>query len=166
MHWKDLVKYQLLNIRRTLTLPILFYMNFHMWKTYVVTTLALGSQPRQGLTRLRAQREARGSHLMFPGVQKSVREWTLTLPSELPFWELESQWTPESSEGNYKGWNPLDWRVLYIIEKLLKRRCLKWAHMTHLDIWNTSYGRQGVKLTVWLPTTKSQESTQFPYVQV
>jgi hypothetical protein len=33
LHWKDLVNYQLLNIRRTLTLPILFYMNFHMWKT-------------------------------------------------------------------------------------------------------------------------------------
>jgi hypothetical protein len=26
-----------------------------------------------------------------PGSAKSVREWTLTLPSELPLWELESQ---------------------------------------------------------------------------
>jgi hypothetical protein len=32
MHWKNLVKYQLLNIKRTLTLPILLYINFHMWK--------------------------------------------------------------------------------------------------------------------------------------
>jgi len=24
----------------------------------------------------------------------------------------------------------------------LKCRCLKWAHMTHLDIWNTSYGQK------------------------
>jgi len=36
----------------------------------------------------------------------------------------------------------MDWRVLYIIEKLLKLRCLKWACITHLDIWNTSYGRK------------------------
>jgi hypothetical protein len=26
-----------------------------------------------------------------PGSAKSVKEWTLTLPSELPCWELESQ---------------------------------------------------------------------------
>jgi hypothetical protein len=32
-----------------------------------------------------------------------VREWTLTLPSELPLWDLESQWTSESSENNCKG---------------------------------------------------------------
>jgi hypothetical protein len=32
--------------------------------------------------------------------------------------------------------------VLCIIEKLLKRRCLKWAHIAHLDIWNTSYGQK------------------------
>jgi len=32
------------------------------------------------------------------------------------------------------------WCVLYIIGKLLERRYLKWACITHLDIWNTSYG--------------------------
>jgi len=32
--------------------------------------------------------------------------------------------------------------VLYIIEKLLKRRCLKWACIAHSDIWNTSYGQK------------------------
>jgi hypothetical protein len=76
---------------------------------------------------------------MLPGVQKSVREWTLTLPRELPLWEFESQWTPESSEGDRRGQNSLDWGVPYIIENILERRCLKWAHMTHLDIWNTKY---------------------------
>jgi len=102
----------------------------------------LGLWPKQGLARLQAKREAQGSHLILPGVQKSVREWTLTLPSEFPFWELESQWTLKFSEGNCRGQNPLDWRVFYIIGKLLKRRCLKWACMTHLDIWNTSYGQK------------------------
>jgi len=37
--------------------------------------------------------------------------------------------------------------VRYIIGKLLERRCLKWACIAHLDIWNTSYGQ-----------TKGQES--------
>jgi hypothetical protein len=34
----------------------------------------LGLQSRQGLVRLRAKREARESHFMLPGVQKSARE--------------------------------------------------------------------------------------------
>jgi hypothetical protein len=67
---------------------------------------------------------------------------TLTLPSELPFWELESPWTPKSSESNCRGQNPLDWGVPYIIGKLLEIKCLKWACITHLDIWNTSYGQK------------------------
>ncbi len=70
-----------------------------------------------------------------------MRERTLTLPSELSFWELESQWTLEFSKGNCKGQNSLDWIVPYIIGKLFERRCLKWARMTHLDTWNTSYGQ-------------------------
>jgi hypothetical protein len=32
--------------------------------------------------------------------------------------------------------------VNYIIEKLLERKCLKWAHIAHLDIWNICYGQK------------------------
>jgi len=32
--------------------------------------------------------------------------------------------------------------VLYIIEKLLEPKCLKWARIAHLDIWNVSYGQK------------------------
>jgi hypothetical protein len=32
--------------------------------------------------------------------------------------------------------------VPYIIEKLLECRCLKWARIAHLDIWNTSYSQK------------------------
>jgi hypothetical protein len=71
-----------------------------------------------------------------------VREWTLTLPRERPLWELQSWWTPKFSECDCRGQNPLYWKVLYIIEKLLELRCLKWAHMTHLDTLNTSYGQK------------------------
>ncbi len=51
----------------------------------------------------------------------------------------------------------------------MKCRCLKWACMTHLDICNISYSKmkgQKSKLTIWLPTTKSRESTQLPCVQM
>jgi hypothetical protein len=88
------------------------------------------------------QEEAWESHFMLSGVQKSVREWTFTFPSEFPYWELESRWIPESSENNCKGQNKMDWKVFYTIRKLLERRCLKWARLTHLDIWNTSYGQK------------------------
>jgi len=36
----------------------------------------------------------------------------------------------------------MDCGVLYINENLLKRRCLKWTCIAHLDIWNTSYGQK------------------------
>jgi hypothetical protein len=39
-----------------------------------VATLTLGSRPKQGLVRVRAKKEARESHLMLLGVQKSVKE--------------------------------------------------------------------------------------------
>jgi hypothetical protein len=79
---------------------------------------------------------------MLPGVQKNVREWTLTFPRGLPLWELKSKWTPKSSESDWKGQNSLDWSIPYIIGRLLERKCLKWVCITHLDIWNTSYGQK------------------------
>jgi hypothetical protein len=65
--------------------------------------------------------------------------------------------------------NTLDQRVLHTIGKLLERKCLKWAHMTHLDTSNTSYGQKKGRESnrqIWLPTTKSWESPQFPCVHV
>ncbi len=75
-------------------------------------------------------------------MKESVKEWTFTFPKELPLCELESWWTFECSENDCKSQNPMTWRVPYTIEKLLKLRCLKWVCMTHLDIWNTSYGQK------------------------
>jgi hypothetical protein len=42
------------------------------------------------------------------------------------------KWAPKYSENDYRDQNPLEWKFLYIIEKLLELRCLDWAHMTHL----------------------------------
>ncbi len=107
-----------------------------------VITLALGSRPKQGLAKVWAKNEAWKSHFMLSEMWENVKEWISTLPSELPLWELEFQWTPECSESNCKGQNPLDWGVSYIIGKILETRCLKWACTTHLDISNTNYGQK------------------------
>jgi hypothetical protein len=55
---------------------------------------------------------------------------------------MESRWTPETSKSNLRGQNSMACGVFYIIEKLLKRKCLKWARIAHSDIWNTSYGQK------------------------
>jgi len=72
----------------------------------------------------------------------SMREWTLTLPRQLPLWEMESRWTSETSKSDCRGQNPMACGVFYIIGKLLERRSLKWARIAHLDIWNISYGQK------------------------
>jgi hypothetical protein len=66
----------------------------------------------------------------------------LTLPSELPLWELEFRWTLEYLESDCRGKIPLDWDIPYIIRKILKLICLKWARITHLNTSNTSYGQK------------------------
>jgi len=78
-----------------------------------------------------------------------VREWTLTLPRQLPLWEMESRSTPETSESNCRGQTSISCGVFYIIGKLLERRCLKWACITHLDIRNTSYGQKKGRESNW-----------------
>jgi hypothetical protein len=65
--------------------------------------------------------------------------------------------------------------ALYINGKFLKCRCLKWARIAHLDIWNTSYGQKKARESnsrelprvrqFWLPTTRSRESTRNTWLQ-
>jgi hypothetical protein len=57
--------------------------------------------------------------------------------------------TPEFLEHNFRGQNSSPWRVIYIIGNLLKRRCLKWARIAHLDICNTSYGQKKGRESNW-----------------
>jgi hypothetical protein len=122
---------------------VAFPTDFINWLiTTYVATLTLGSRPRPRGCKGAGQEEARESHHILLGVQENVREWTLTLLRQLPLWEMESQWTHRISESDFRGQNSMACDVLYIIEKILKRICLKWAHITHLDIWNTSYGQK------------------------
>jgi hypothetical protein len=91
---------------------------------------------------VRAKSEAQELHFMLPKVWENVKEWTSTLPIEFPLWELESQWTFKFSKSNCKGQNSLNWKVLYIIGKLLELKCLKWTCITHWGTWNTRFGQK------------------------
>jgi hypothetical protein len=114
-----------------------------------VATLALGSRPKQGVARLRAKRETRESLHMLMRVQ---RLWGHE-PSHSQVNSHVGSWSPkktlESSECDCMGQNSFPWKVLYIIEKLLKCRCLKWACIAHLDICNTSYGQKKGRESNW-----------------
>jgi len=46
---------------------------------------------------------------------------------------VDFRWTPKCLESDCKGQNLMARKILYTIRKLLKRRCLKWARMTHLE---------------------------------
>jgi hypothetical protein len=103
---------------------------------------SLGMRPKQGVARSHAKRKTRESHHMLPGVQ---RVWGnepshSQVNSNVGSWS--PKWTPASSERDCRGQKSLPWRVLYIIGKLLKLKCLNWACIAHLDIWNTSYAQK------------------------
>jgi hypothetical protein len=127
------------------------------------------SRPGSHITRSRECKESRECEGMNPHTPK----WT-------PMLGVAESWspkrTPETSESNLRGQISMACCAIYINGKLLKRRCLKWARIAHLDIWNISYdqkkGREsnsresvpGV-CQFGLPTTKSRESTRNTWLQ-
>jgi hypothetical protein len=109
-----------------------------------VTTLTLGSWLRQGAWKGKGQECNLKVTFTLLGVRKNVKEWTHTLPSGFPLWELASKKTLESLKSNLNGQNSLDWKFPYAIGKLLRLVCLKLVCMIHLSTYNTSYGRKKV----------------------
>jgi hypothetical protein len=103
-------------------------------------SLGLATKAR-GVARLWAK-EARESPHMFPKVQIvwGNEPSHSQVNSHCKSWS--PKWIPKSSERDCRGQNPLVWIFFYIIRKLLKLRCLKWAPIIHLDIWNTSYDKK------------------------
>jgi hypothetical protein len=114
-----------------------------------VTTLALGSWPRQGVARLRAKKKTWESHHILPRVQ---RVWEHE-PSHSQVNSNVGSWSPkrilEFSEHNFRGQNSSPRKVFYITGNLLKHRCLKWARIAHLKICNTSYGQKRGRESNW-----------------
>jgi hypothetical protein len=72
---------------------------------------------------------------------------------EMGTWE--STKTPETLEFDCRGQNTLHWSVFYIIRKLSKCRCRKWAYMNHLDICSTSYGKKKGRELNWQFNSRS-----------
>jgi len=104
---------------------------------------------------------------MLPGVQENVREWTFTLPNELPFWGVGVPVDSQIFKERLQGSKPI-WLKSYIIGKLLEHRCqngFAWPIWT-LNTQVIAKERSGVKLAIWLLPTESQELPQFPCVQV
>jgi hypothetical protein len=112
-----------------------------------VATLALGSRPKQGVVRLRAKRETQESLHMFPGVQRVWRNE----PSHSQVNSHVGNWTPNGLPTLQSAIAGVKTHCLEkkIIGKLLKRRCLKWVRIAHLDIWNTSYGQKKGRELNW-----------------
>ncbi len=67
------------------------------------------------------------------------------------------KWTPMLGVGEsvLRGQNSMACCALYINGKLSKCRCLKWACIAHLDIWNTSCGQKKAR------ESNSRESANF-----
>jgi hypothetical protein len=63
--------------------------------------------------------------------------------------KLESLGTPENSELDFRGQISSHSSFLYVIEKVLKCRCLKWPRMSHLDICSPSYGQKKGRESNW-----------------
>jgi hypothetical protein len=136
-----------------------------------VATLALGSRPMQGLARLQVKREARKSHHMYvlgsAKGAKSVREWTFTLPSELPLWELDSQMDSQIFKARLEGSKPINSKNCLHHWKFIETYMFKmgshdpFGHLKH-KLWSKE--RPGVKLAVWLPTIKSHKLTLIPHM--
>jgi hypothetical protein len=76
---------------------------------------------------------------------KSVR-MKLTLPKDM---NLESSGTSKNLELDCRGQNTLHWGVLHTVGNVLKRKCPKWPRMSHLDIYNISYGRKKGQESNW-----------------
>jgi len=132
---------------------LLFIITFehHSFNLFILKlfTMRICHNPSLGLATKAKGSQGRGPRRMW--------DWRLTLPIELSFWELESRWTPEPSESDCKGQHTSHWKILYIIEKLLKCRCLKWARMTRLDICNTSYGKKKGRESNWQFDSRPQK---------
>jgi hypothetical protein len=92
--------------------------------------------------------EPRGSPWVTSHTPRNVRKcegvWGSehSLPRQLPLWEMDSWWTPKISKSNLRDQNSMVCDILYIIGKLLKHKCLKWAPIAHSDIWNTNYDQK------------------------
>jgi hypothetical protein len=116
----------------------------------IVAILALGSRPKQKeLARLRAKRKLESHIACSPECKKVWGNESTHSQGSSHFGRWSLGGLLNIQRAIVRGQNSMDWGVLYIIEKLLQCRCLKWAHMTHLEIGNISYGQKKGRESNW-----------------
>ncbi len=118
------------------------WMNFQLGKIFICCNPSLGLATKaKGLQGC----GPRGSLGVTSHTLESVGKWE-SEPSHSQgnshFGRWNPQWTSKISECDLSGQNSMACKVFYIIGKLLEISCLKWTHITHLDIWNISYGQK------------------------
>jgi len=75
---------------------------------------------------------------------------------------LESSGTPTTSELDNRGQNTSPWDV----GKVLKCRCPKWPHMSHLDIYSPSYGQKKGRESNWQFDSRPLKVGNWPLLDV
>jgi len=133
INWRKLNRKKVSTINYDVKWRLVIFWHLCSWFLFLVCSEKTRIHFNQRLaTKARACKgvsQKRSSGLTFH-VPRSVGEcegMNLHSPKWAPIIE-----TPESSESDCKGQNPLNWRVPYIIENLLECRCQKWVRMTHL----------------------------------
>jgi hypothetical protein len=102
-----------------------------------------------------------------PKSAKSVKEWTFTLPSGLPCWELDSQMDSQIFRAWLQGSKPIAFKSYFYHWKAIKIHMSKmgshypFGHLKH-KLWAKE--RSWIKLTIWFPTIKSRELILFPTI--
>jgi hypothetical protein len=125
--WYSLVFYlSYLNLGKILLQPYIVAQRSYNWCS-TIGAMACGQNLCRNLTLRECEDE---THTPEMGTWKSSR-------------------TLESSEFDCKGQNTLHWEVFYIIGNLSKFRCRKWARLSHLDIYSTSYGQKKGRESNW-----------------
>jgi len=95
--------------------------------------------------KLGLRKEAQESHRMLPGMYEGVKEWILTLPRQLPL----GRWSPDGLPNLQRAIIGVKIQCLEAFLYLLELKCIKWARIAHLHIWNTSYGQKKGRESNW-----------------
>jgi hypothetical protein len=151
------------------SVPWLLALPLFSLQTHIcVATLTLGSRPRQGVARLRGKKKIRESHHMLPGVQKVWRNEPSHSQVDSHVGSWTPKWTPKFFRAWLQGSKPIafksslyHWKAIKIHMSKMGSHC-PFGHLKH-KLWAKE--KSWIKLTIWLPTTKSRESTLFPSVQ-
>jgi hypothetical protein len=127
---------------KKLFIPLEKYWNFNVWNDLHCRNPSFGLATKAKGLQGCGPKGSPGVTSETPGSAGECEGLGLHTPKQLPLWEMESRWTPETSETDLRGQISMACGALYINGKLLKLRCLKWACIAHLDIWNTSYDQK------------------------